>query len=149
MHQLSHAQSYVILVTNFYKGFFTMPFDELTKSVFRDLFRLFAYYTISNSAFDFLSSGALVQSQLSALPGKILSLMRAIRPHAVRLVDAWAIPDYLLDSSLGRYDGKVYGDMFHKVHRLNPLNKITFNPDYRNPEIVMGADDGEKILAKL
>lgn len=126
-----------------------MPFDEATKSVFRDLFGLFACYTISNSAFDFLSSGALTQAQLSVLPGKILELMRTIRSHAVRLVDAWAIPDYLLDSSLGRYDGKVYEDMFHRVHQLNPLNKITVNPDYRNSEIVMGADDGEKILAKL
>ena len=39
--------------------------------------------------------------------------------------------------------------MFHRAHRLNPLNKLTFNPDYRTEEIVMGSGDGGKILSKL
>lgn len=52
-------------------------------------------------------------------------------------------------SSLGRFDGRVYEDMFNRAHRLNPLNKLTFNPDYRTEEIVMGSGDGGKILSKL
>merc|ERR1712151_171805 len=35
-------------------------------------------------------------------------LLSLIRPHAVPLVDAWNIPDFLLNSCLGRYDGRVY-----------------------------------------
>jgi acyl-CoA oxidase len=100
--------------------------------------------------------------------------MTLIRPHAVKLVDSWMIPDYLLDryaaiptpsthihiflytqmltpsSALGRYDGQVYEDLFHRAHRLNPLNKITFNPNYWEDEIVKGSGEGwSSILAKL
>jgi hypothetical protein len=53
-------------------------------------------------------------------------------------------------SSLGRYDGKVFEDTFNRAHRLNPLNKITYNPDYKSEEIVMGSGDGgRQILSKL
>lgn len=52
-------------------------------------------------------------------------------------------------SSLGRSDGNVYEDMFNRAHRLNPMNQITFNPDYRTDEVVLGSGDGGEILAKL
>jgi acyl-CoA oxidase len=67
------------------------------------------------------------------------------------LVDAWKIPDFLLDSALGRYDGRVYEDLFDRAHRRNPLNEFTFDPDYRREDVVMG-DGGEgvrRLLAKL
>jgi acyl-CoA oxidase len=73
-----------------------------------------------------------------------------IRPHAVNLVDSWSIPDYLLDSALGRYDGKVYEDLFNRAHRLNPLNRTTFNVDWESEEIVKGSGDGGAgVKAKL
>ena len=94
--------------------------------------------------------------------------MKRIRPHAVALVDSWMIPDYLLDryvdrtynmneqsltkcfSALGRYDGRVYEDLFHRAHRLNPLNELTFNPNWWEDEIVKGSGvDGSSILPKL
>jgi acyl-CoA oxidase len=50
---------------------------------------------------------------------------------------------------LGRCDGKVYEDLFYRAHVMNPLNKLTFNPDYKNDEIVMGSGDAGKLLAKL
>ena len=52
-------------------------------------------------------------------------------------------------SALGRYDGRVYEDLFNRAHRLNPLNKITVNPDYRTDELVHGSGDADKILSKL
>lgn len=53
------------------------------------------------------------------------------------------------DSALGRYDGKVYEELFDRAHRRNPLNKETFNPDYRTDELVLGSGDAGKILSKL
>jgi hypothetical protein len=50
--------------------------------------------------------------------------MPYLRPHAVKLADAWSIPDWLLDSALGRSDGKVYEDLYDRAHRKNPLNRI-------------------------
>lgn len=75
--------------------------------------------------------------------------MAEIRPHAVRLVDAWAMPEYLLDSALGRSDGKVYEALFDKAHRGNPLNRVTFNWDWRSEEIVLGSGEGWRRDSKL
>lgn len=60
------------------------------------------------------------------------------------------ISNLLLTSALGRYDGRVYEDLYNRAHRLNPLNEITFNPNYWEDEIVKGSgDNGPSILAKL
>lgn len=68
-----------------------------TTTVLRDLFRLFAFTNIEADSYGFLSSETLSQQQLNSIPNQIIELMGRIRPHAVRLVDAWAVPDYLLD----------------------------------------------------
>lgn len=135
----------------------------------KDLFRLFALTTIMKDQYGFLTAGTLSREQLNEIPSEVLILMGRIRPHCVSLVDAWAIPDYLLDryfipcherdhdwrnkanhhSALGRADGMVYEDMFNRAHRLNPLNSITFNADYHTEEIVHGSGDGGHILSKL
>ncbi|KAL4905084.1 hypothetical protein BDW74DRAFT_152959 [Aspergillus multicolor] len=153
-HKLSKAQSQSILVTRFYNALRSnTDLSDLTKEVLWDLFRLFALFTLEGEKYEFFTHGAASKPDLNALPEKINELMSRIRPHAVRLVDAWQIPDYLLDSALGRYDGRVYEDLFHRAHRLNPLNKITVNPNYWHDEIVKGArgtvEDVKGILSKL
>ena len=55
---------------------------------------------------EFQTCGAVSSRDLDSLAVQILEIMQSLRPHCVRLVDAWAVPDYLLDSALGRYDGK-------------------------------------------
>ncbi|QYT01820.1 Acyl-coenzyme A oxidase [Trichoderma simmonsii] len=150
MHQLSHAYSYSILVRNFYDQITNLQnFGQETINVMWDLYTLFALFTMQKNALEFIQTETVSLDQLNVVPDRIFELMRRIRPHAVRLVDVWALPDYLLDSSLGRYDGRVYEDMFHRAHDLNPLNRITVNPDYKNPELVLGSGDGNAILAKL
>lgn len=52
---------------------------------------------MDNDGREFYNAGAVSNDQLDALPAKIIFVMDRIRPHAVRLVDAWSIPDYLLD----------------------------------------------------
>jgi len=78
-------------------------------------------------------------------------LLSKIRPHAVRLVDAWSIPDYVLDSALGRADGDVYNALWQKAHLENPLNMDVFNPDFRSEEIVIGEGEmhARQRIAKL
>lgn len=153
LRKVSHAESQSILVTNFYNALQASD-QSLPPSMRRHLqtlFRLFAFYTMDQEARDFLKAGAVSDDDLDVLPERVQELMARIRPHAVRLVDAWKIPDYLLDSALGRYDGKVYEDLFNRAHRLNPLNETTFNPYYQSDEIVMGegSDELQKIRAKL
>lgn len=139
-----------MMVANFFEALQTgAGSDSNSQHVLKDLFRLFSFYTMDVEAREFQICGAVPTETLDQLPDKILTIMTAVRPHAVRLVDAFAMPDYLLDSPLGRSDGRVYENLFHRAHVLNPLNKITFNPDYRNSEIIKGSGDGGSILAKL
>ena len=139
-----------MLVSNFYDAVETgAGADSNSQQVLRALFKLFGLYTLDAEAREFQTCGAVTTDILDQLPDRILALMNQIRPHTIRLVDSLVIPDYLLDSALGRSDGKMYEDFFHRAHVLNPLNKTTFNPDYRNNEIVKGSGDGDSILAKF
>jgi acyl-CoA oxidase len=149
-HKLSRAYSESMLVSNFWEALnSSLPLSYETRSVMADLYKLYALHTMDADARGFQRSGATTADALDQLQPKILQLMQRIRPHAVKLVDAFTLPDYLLDSALGRYDGRVYEDLFHRAHVLNPLNRITFNPDYRNNEIVLGSGDGGAIVSKL
>lgn len=48
---------------------------------------------------------AVSQSDLDGLPARVQELMARIRPHAVKLVDSWMIPDFLLDRSVSLPSG--------------------------------------------
>ncbi|KIV81179.1 hypothetical protein PV11_08616 [Exophiala sideris] len=146
LHRLSRAHSESLLVLNFYNAVFAStpdpPLDASTLQIMKILFRLFALFTLDASASEFLLSKALSVERLAMVTPAIQKLMAQVRPHAVKLVDAWSIPDYLLESALGSYDGDVYNRLFHKAHKENPLNMLTFNPDWKSEEIVMG--EGEE-----
>lgn len=142
LHRLSRAHSESLLVSNFYKAVnanhIESPLDGKTVAVMKIMFRLFSLFTLEASASEFLLAKALSMDQLQKLAPSVQDLMSQVRPHAVRLVDAWSIPDYLLESALGRYDGDVYNALFRKAHQENPLNLQTFNPNWNTEEIVMG-----------
>lgn len=82
---------------NFHEAVGKSELRHADTQVLKALFRLFAIYTIDAEAREFQSSGALSSETLDALPDRILDLMQQIRPHAVRLVDSFALPDFLLD----------------------------------------------------
>lgn len=49
-----------------------------------------------------------------------------IRPNAVGIVDGFDIPDGILCSALGAYDGNVYERLYAEAQK-SPLNKATDN----------------------
>ncbi|KAL3482701.1 hypothetical protein BJX62DRAFT_231494 [Aspergillus germanicus] len=131
MHQLSNAQSTAYLVEQFLLGLKAGDSPAgTTRNVLLALFRLFAFSSMQRDALDFLSASVVSLETLNWLHAVIQGLMADIRPHAVKLVDAWKMPEYLLNSALGRSDGKVYEALFREAHFLNPLNKMEFNPRY-------------------
>jgi acyl-CoA oxidase len=152
LREISHAESQYLLVSNFHLALSSQTnLSPILLPHLQTQFFLFAYHTLSLNPRSFSKSSAVSENDLDLLQPKILEIMERIRPHAVRLVDAWKIPDFLLDSALGRYDGKVYEDLFERAHRQNPLNKEIFETDYRKDDLVKG-DGGEgvrRILAKL
>ncbi|CRG87873.1 acyl-CoA oxidase [Talaromyces islandicus] len=131
--RLSTAHSQYLVVKNFYEAVSSPELasfvDVATADVLRKLFRLYALYTLEREAADFYASGAVTVRQITLTRTKaVLALLDDIRPHAVSLVDAWQIPDWVLDSSLGRSDGKVYEDLFRRASQENPVNDLVFDP---------------------
>ena len=132
-YRLSTAHSQYLIVKNFYISLqskeLKSELDEETITVMQKLFRLYALHTLEQEASEFYTSSAVTVRQIQLSRTKtVMGLLEEIRPHAVRLVDAWSFPEWVLDSSLGRYDGKVYEDLFERAAEKNPLNEITVDP---------------------
>ncbi|KAG1232540.1 hypothetical protein G6F68_019116 [Rhizopus microsporus] len=64
------------------------------------------------------------------LKQQVIELLDKVRPEAVSLVDAFALPDYFLHSALGRYDGRVYESMTEMAER-EPLNHTLVVDGYK------------------
>ena len=69
-----------------------------------------------------LQDGYMSASQLSLARQQLYSLLKAVRREAVPLVDAIDIPDEMLNSALGRYDGDVYKHLYEWALKA-PRNK--------------------------
>ncbi|KAL3425818.1 acyloxidase [Phlyctema vagabunda] len=151
--RLSTAHSQYLVVKNFYDALqdesLRYSLDAETVSVLHKLFRLYALNTLEKEASEFYSSAAVTVRQIQLARTKsVMTLLEEIRPHALRLVDAWAFPDWQLDSSLGRKDGKVYEDMFYRASELNPLNGLTVDP-YPENDVMVKNDETARYKAKL
>lgn len=151
--RLSTAHSQYLVVKNFYEALqsesLQYELDTATIDVLHKLFRLYALNTLEKEASEFYSSAAVTVRQIQLARTKsVMKLLEEIRPHALRLVDAWNFPDWQLDSSLGRKDGKVYEDMFYRASELNPLNGLTIDP-YPSNDILVKRDETEKFKSKL
>ena len=151
--RLSTAHAQYLVVKNFHGALndpkTTHALDQDTLTLLHKLFRLYALHTMERESSEFFSSAACTIRQIQLARTKtVMKLLEEVRPHAVRLVDAWKFPDWQLDSSLGRFDGKVYEDMFHRASELNPLNSITFDP-WPNSSTLFRKDDRKDLRSKL
>ena len=143
--RLSTAHSQYLVVKNFndalHSPSIANELDPEAVGLLHKLFRLYALHTLEREASEFFSSSAVTVRQIQLARTKsVMQLLKDIRPHAIRLVDAWAFPDWQLDSSLGRYDGKVYEDLFYRASELNPLNALTVDP-YPDSEVLVRRDE--------
>ena len=152
-YRLSIAHSQYFVVKNFYETLHdpntTHQLDRNTIGLLHKLFQLYSLHTLEQNASEFFTSSAVTVRQIQlARTTTVMKLLEQIRPHAVRLVDSWAFPDWQLDSSLGRFDGKVYEDMFYRASELNPLNGLTVDP-YPNSDAIIKRDETGNFKSKL
>lgn len=115
MYKTSRAHAQYNLIRNFAEALKNDP--ELNRSpavkgIMHKVFELFACYTMDNDIADFLVSGYFNSNQAELVRAKVDELLSALRPQAVPLVDSFKLPDYLLNSALGRSDGEVYRALF-------------------------------------
>jgi acyl-CoA oxidase len=151
--RLSTAHSEYLVVKNFYDTLQSQSLqyelDPATIDVLHKLFRLYALHTLEKATSEFYSSAAVTVHQIQLARTKtVMKLLEEVRPHALRLVDSWSFPDWQLDSSLGRKDGKVYEDMFYRASELNPLNGLTVDP-YPDSDVLVKKDETASFKSKL
>lgn len=69
------------------------------------------------------------ESDIQQLQQKLEICLAKIRPNAVGIVDGFDIPDQILCSALGAYDGNVYERLFAEAQK-SPLNKEPVNKSF-------------------
>lgn len=125
--QASKAHCAYILVFNFFKAIEAIPASAKFRPVLSALCSLFALHEMEKAMGDFLEDGYVTARQAGFVRSQSRELLKVIRPNAVALVDGLNFSDYSLNSSLGRYDGNVYQDMYKRA-QSEPLNATPEGP---------------------
>lgn len=85
------------------------------QAVLKKMFLLFCLNRVANDASTHLADGWMNEKQLELLQEKVRLLLSEIRKDAVPLVDSFNLPDSLVNSPLGRFDGDLYKHYFAEV----------------------------------
>lgn len=72
---------------------------------------------------------SLAEQNVQELQEKLELCLAEIRPNAVGIVDGFDIPDLILNSALGAFDGNVYERLFAEAQK-SPLNKEPVNRSF-------------------
>ncbi|GAA6010966.1 hypothetical protein JCM10207_004017 [Rhodosporidiobolus poonsookiae] len=145
----AHSQYYLVLnFANAIQHDATLKSNVALHKVMTTCFELFATHTMDTEAAEFLSSGYLSPKQHELLRNRLQALLAEIRPQAVPLVDSFGIPDYLLNSALGRSDGNAYESLV-KFAQHEPLNQVRFNVNVDDEALEVGPEMGGRAASKL
>jgi acyl-CoA oxidase len=96
--------------------------DVRDQNILRVLAQLGAFFACSLIMDDQVWTGLINHSQMNLVKQAIAELLDALRPNAVALVDAFDIPDNVLMSTIGRFDGNVYESLYETALKA-PLNQ--------------------------
>jgi len=134
--RMTYAHAYVLYACFFWERLQQLQ-GEFPKIVpaLRDLFELFCL-TVMDQSYDkggglgeFIAAGALPPGAYGTIMMRTKQLLKDIRPNAIPLTDGWNIPDFLLNSCLGRYDGRVYESLYEQT-KYEPLNDSDITEGY-------------------
>ncbi|KAI8987647.1 acyl-CoA dehydrogenase/oxidase [Mycotypha africana] len=129
IYRISRAHCQLLMVYNFINATFNRSSNNNTnaaitppvKEVLQQMAILFSLSVLDQEAADFLTSGYISSTQFTMARKQLITVIKSIRPNAVALVDAFDLPDYLLNSALGGSNGNVYEVMTAMAER-EPLN---------------------------
>lgn len=108
----TYAHCYYVIMLNFVGKIEEMKNIEIKKALI-SLCVLFACSLFADNNW----SDIIDKSEMSFVQEAIRQVLAEIRPNAVTLVDAFGIPDGVLKSTIGRYDGNVYEALFDAAQR--------------------------------
>ncbi|CEM11963.1 unnamed protein product [Vitrella brassicaformis CCMP3155] len=107
----------------------TPPIDTNVIDVLKTLSDLYTLYWIDQTFGEFVLARVLKADHAMPLLQTIKQLLKEVRPNAVAIADSWNIPDNLLNSALGRYDGRVYEALYEST-KYEPLNQTDVSEGY-------------------
>ncbi|XP_041481876.1 peroxisomal acyl-coenzyme A oxidase 1-like isoform X1 [Lytechinus variegatus] len=116
------AHCHLYCVESFFDGVNSTDASQPAVDALMSLCQLYAIFGISQNKGDLLQDGYINGEQIDMLERQLIDLLAIIRPIAVTLVDSYDIPDKMLSSVLGRYDGNVYENLYEWAKKA-PLNK--------------------------
>jgi acyl-CoA oxidase len=112
------SHCFAFMLSNFVRGIQQVE-DKAVKEVLTKVCALFA---VSNVLDDSNWNGLITSSQVQMAKVALSELLTQIRPNAVALVDSFDIPDRVLGSTIGRFDGNVYEALYEQALK-SPLNQ--------------------------
>ena len=101
-----------------------------TLIVLRKLAALHAVTLLEEDCATLLEGGHVTPLQAAWLRAQKRTLVRALRPDAVAVVDSFGYEDYLLNSAIGRKDGDVYTALLAAA-KASPLNQTDEGPAWK------------------
>jgi len=128
----SHAHCYYIIMSNFVNKTNECQNPKL-KNILVKLCILFACsHFLDENWGDILS-----KEQFRHIRDRTYTVMKEIRPDSVSLVDAFDFSDFVLKSSIGRYDGNVYEALFDAAQKsiLNEIDPFIGYEEYLKPHL--------------
>eukprot|EP00070_Physeter_catodon_P042371 XP_028349265.1 peroxisomal acyl-coenzyme A oxidase 1-like [Physeter catodon] len=99
------------------------------RSVWRELWLCLALSWCDEFLGEFFAAEAFNVGSQDLMMTAFKKVLKRIRPNAVAIADAFWIPDQLLNSALGRYDGRVYEALMEST-KLEALNRVDVAPGY-------------------
>jgi len=132
----SQAHCYYIIMHN-YVNFLTSITCPKIKNMLSRLCCLFAL-----SHFIEGNWGEIIdKDQYWVIKTCINDLLNEIRPDAVPIVDSFDFQDYVLRSTIGRYDGNVYESLYDSaqksiLNRSDPFDGYSYLKPYLNKDLV-------------
>jgi len=87
------------------------------RTILEKLAVLFLLYRINAEMHLFLEGGYIDPQQAKLIRQQIVDSCKEIRPQAIPLVDALGLPDVVIKSPFGRFDGDVYTKYFEMANK--------------------------------
>ncbi|ODQ80752.1 hypothetical protein BABINDRAFT_160968 [Babjeviella inositovora NRRL Y-12698] len=120
VHQVSISKvfAHTYVLGTFIKRISSVSDAALSEQL-TNLAKLYALSTLNQYSSLFLQYNVISGSALAEVQSQVGMLNARVRPQVVGLTDAFMIPDFVINSSLGSYDGNIYDNYFSIVKRQN------------------------------
>jgi alkylation response protein AidB-like acyl-CoA dehydrogenase len=89
--------------------------DNKLKIILSNLVLLYALHNLYEERTLFMENNILFPKQTDEILTQIFSLCKELRRDAVVLVDSFDLPDFVIKSEIGKFDGNIYENYFNKI----------------------------------